>query len=96
MMKLKVLFLGQEFISMPQRRKLFWFIGVIFMIACLISVELYLDRTLEWQTDSDVSSELILSHLLADEGGLISQKSSNAYSNHSTTADFFLKSAGTR
>ena len=25
-----------------------------------------------------------------------SQKSSNAYSNHSTTADFFLKNAGTR
>jgi integrase/recombinase XerD len=27
---------------------------------------------------------------------LATQKSSNAYSNHSTTADFFLKNAGTR
>ena len=44
----------------------------------------------------------ILNRLMAfpydrDEYWVITaQKSSNAYSNHSTTADFFLKNAGTR
>ena len=43
------------------------------MIVCLLSVELYLDRTLESQTDSDIAGELILANMLAKENSIITQ-----------------------
>ena len=46
-------------------------IGIILLIISIFSLELYLDRTLESQTDTDVSSELILAKLLAEEGRII-------------------------
>ena len=46
-------------------------IGIILMIICIFSLEMYLNMTLESQTDTDVSSELILANLLAEEGRII-------------------------
>ena len=71
MMKLKRILVGEDILELSRVKKLIWLFGIIFMIVCLVSFELYLDRTLESQTDSDVSSELILSNLLAKEGQII-------------------------
>ena len=72
MSKLLMLCLGKEFGTYSRKKKTLWLLGVILMLACFISMELYLSRTMEAQTDSDISSELVLANLLAEEGSLVS------------------------
>ena len=71
MSSLKEVFIGREVLSMSKKKRIIWVAGIVLMLACLVSFELYLDRTMESQTDSDVSSELILARLLAEEGRII-------------------------
>lgn len=54
-----------------RQKNTLWIIGIILVLICLCCLELYLDRTMEYQTDSDVSSELILARLLAEEGRIV-------------------------
>lgn len=71
MEKLKKILVGQDILALSRSKKVLWFLGVVFMIVCLVSVELYLDRSIDSQTNSDASSELILSSLLAKEGKIV-------------------------
>lgn len=72
MSKLMIRCFGKEFGSYSRKKKILWLFGIILMIAGFISMELYLRRTMESQTDSDISSELILANLLAEEGSVVS------------------------
>ena len=72
MSKLMMLCFGKEFGIYSRKKKALWLLGIILMLACFISMELYLRRTMEAQTDSDISSELVLANLLAEEGSLVS------------------------
>ena len=72
MSKLMMLCFGKEFGIYSRKKKALWLLGIILMLACFISMELYLRRTMEAQTDSDISSELVLANLLAEEGNLVS------------------------
>ena len=73
MLKLKTLCLGREFESVSKKKMILWILGMILMIVCFFSTELYLRRTMESQTDSDISSEMVLANLLAEEGSVLSQ-----------------------
>lgn len=59
---------GQEILDMSPKKRTLWIFGIILIFLCLICLELYIDRTMEYMTDSDISSELILADLLAKEG----------------------------
>ena len=72
MSKLMILCFGKEFGTYSGKKKALWLLGIILMLVCFISMELYLRRTMEAQTDSDISSELVLANLLAEEGSLVS------------------------
>ena len=72
MSKLMMLCFGKEFGTYSRKKKALWLLGIILMLVCFISMELYLRRTMEAQTDSDISSELVLANLLAEEGSLVS------------------------
>lgn len=72
MSKPKQFFFGREFEVLSKKKKILWFMGMILMLACFFSTELYLRRTMEAQTDSDISSELVLANLLAEEGEVVS------------------------
>lgn len=71
MLRLKRLLLGEEILSLSKKRKIAWVLGMILLIVCLVCLEIYLDRTLETQSDSDVSSELVLAKILAEEGSIL-------------------------